>query len=388
MSFLNGLRRCMMGLAVVAAVGSWSTMASAKETIVQEKPDLDSSLVYGARIFVEEGTKYYASADGFGSGDYGTIGNRYTPIGTDLYVGGFSHLDENGRLQEYQSYNPNNVPIAEDWSNRSSDVAWNMVWVSFFLDPNDTRPMGWLPSSSIVVVNGIFGDGKTNAIYKDGFKLQDDTGDSIYNIVDAEDLEAEVIDAVLPDPGNMIEDRVIHGQDAGDEDEETAFITTREIAYAIEDYADNGENVALLLDASGSVVSYMSDISDYGSYIDKVNKADIIVAFGWDFMVIKAEDYLDAPVKRGGTDIYSPLNNLDVSSYDRIIIVTDTYHNTKTHLLSCDEFDGKIVIVSPVDLSETSKEVIQKIEEAFGSVVYLCLLDNELDRIKALEALQ
>ena len=191
----------------------------------------------------------------------------------------------------------------------------------------------------------------------------------------------------------MIEDRVIRGQDMPDDTdtEDTSFITTREIAYAIEDYADSGEKIALFLDGSDSVSNYMSAIADYSEYVDKVNKAEVIIVFGKDYLVIRAEEYLGADINRNKTNIYTPLSSLsDIASFDRIIIVTDSYHNVsnKMNVENCEEFKGKIVIVSPIELQNVDKKVIQNVEKAFGTKVYLCLLNNEMDRIKALELLE
>lgn len=190
----------------------------------------------------------------------------------------------------------------------------------------------------------------------------------------------------------MIENRVIHNQDEkGSEDtceDDDSFISTREIAYAIEDYAENGDRVALFLDASGSVSKHMSDIADYGGYVDKVNKADAIVAFARKHALIAAEDYLETDVDGGATDIYTSMNDLlGIAGYDRIIIVTDTEHNVDSILDEQLGFSGKIVIVCTGELRYARRYVIEDIEKAFGTKVYLCRLDNELDRIKTFELL-
>lgn len=358
--------------------------------------DLDTSMLYGTRVVVMEGAKYYASADEFGSGPYGTIGNQYTPLGTDIYVGGFARLNERGILEEYRGYNPRNVPVSNYWQDDANDMPWDQIWVEIFLDPDGDFPIGWVPVRSIVVLNGILGDGRTNAVFQNGVKVvpKEDLEPS-FEVADFDDLQPEVIDDVLPDPGNMIEDRVIHDQDAKDADLEDSgedddpFISTREIAYAIEDYAEDGEKVALFLDASGSVSKYMSDIADYGGYVDKVNRADAIVAFACRYKLIAAEDYLEVDVDSSATDIYLPINSLaDIASYDRIIIVTDTEHNVDYSVLNKRfGFRGKIVVVCTYELRYIQQSTIQEIEEAFNTKVYLCRLDNELDRIRAIEEL-
>lgn len=76
----------------------------------------------------------------------------------------------------------------------------------------------------------------------------------------------------------------------------------------------------------------------------------------------------------------------DISSYDRIIIVTDTWHNTLEILEPKEGFAGKLVVVCP-EPRAADYDVIADIEEAFGTKVYLCQLDNEIDRMKALERL-
>ena len=382
---------CSGGMTVMAKENSLS-LTEVEQDEVPESPvwveplsdeDLDLML-YGARVVIPEGVKYYASADKQGSGAYGVIGNRYTPLGTDLYVGGFAQLDADGRLESYRGYNPKDVPVASHWSANTSKIAWDRIWVGIFLNPDDEGPIGWAPARSIVVLNGILGDGGSNALYKDGVKSRIE-----------DDLETKIIDDVLPDPGNVIEDRVIREQD--DLDDQTsfdgsAFISTRDIAYAIEDYADNGDKVALLLDGSGSVSQYMTDIADYGGYVDKVNKADVILAFAGTFERIAVEEYLDVDIDRGSTDVYSPINDLtDASSYDRIIIVTDTWHNVDPaiKLEKQDKFSGKIIVVCPDDeFNFIREDTIEEIESAFGTMVYLCRLNNELDRLRALETLK
>lgn len=147
--------------------------------------------------------------------------------------------------------------------------------------------------------------------------------------------------------------------------------------------------MALLLDASGSVLESMADIADYGEFVDKVNKAEIIVAFARQYKVIAAEEYTEVDVDGGSTDIYAAVNSLaEISDYDRIIIVTDTYHNVDgTSVKSQSGFTGKIVIVCTRGLDEIWRPTVQDIEGAFSTTVYLCRLNNELDRIRALEIL-
>ena len=78
----------------------------------------------------------------------------------------------------------------------------------------------------------------------------------------------------------------------------------------------------------------------------------------------------------------------EISDYDRIIIVTDTYHNVDgTSVKSQSGFTGKIVIVCTRGLDEIWRPTVQDIEGAFSTTVYLCRLNNELDRIRALEIL-
>lgn len=351
--------------------------------------DLSTNLFYGTRVVIPEGTKYYASADSAGSGNYGTIGNRYTPMGSDLYIGGFAQLDASDRLTEYRAYNPSYVPVADHWiddASRSTD--WDYTWVVIFRNPDGNRPLGWVPARAIATVNGILGDGKTNAAFKNGVIITD-----ITHIDDDEELAPDLVDSTLPDPGNMIEDRVIRNQDhpnTNDQTNDDPFISTREIAYAIEDYVENGNKVALLMDISASVSEYLTDISSYGAYIDKVNKADEIIAFGRDYKIISAEEYLTADINRGGTDIYTPLGNLtNVSSYDRIIIITDTYHNIfNASIPEISNFTGKIVIVCTGPLRSADVTVIENIETAFNTTTYLCRLSNELDRIQTIDALR
>lgn len=172
--------------------------------------DLDASMLYGTRVVVAAGTRYYASADESGSGPYGTIGNQYTPFGVDVYVGGFARLNESGNLEEYQGYNPKNVPVANFWQGDTNDLPWDYIWAEIFLNPDDDSPIGWVPVRSIVVLNGTLGDGKTNAIFQNGIKVvpKGDLKPS-FEVTDSDDLQPEVIDDVLPDPGNMIENRVI-----------------------------------------------------------------------------------------------------------------------------------------------------------------------------------
>ena len=373
-------RRIWCLMVVLIGVGLWSAVAVAAEPVSRIRDEDLSSLRYGARIVINEGTTYYASADMNGSGNTGKIGNQYTPMGTDLYVGGFALLNEAGRLQDYDCYNPKDVPVADDLVTDDS-FDWGRVWIGFFLSPEDKVPTGWVPARSIVVLNGLLGDGGSNERFKNG--IMDVEMD------DSEDLDPEIIDNLLPDPGNVIEDKVIgdRGEQEDDDSDDLGMvpISTREIAYAIEDYADSGEKVALLLDASGSVIEHMSDIADYGVYVDKVNKADVVITFGSTFAAIAVEDYMYTDVG-GTTDIYTPLNSLlDIESYDRIILVTDTQHNEDTMLQERDEFAGKMVIVLVGDMVDIYTR--DDIEQAFNTTIYWCRLDNELERMRAMEAL-
>ncbi len=398
--------------------------------------ELDLSLLYGARIVVPEGTRYYASSDLGGSGAFGTIGNRYTPMGANLYIGGFSRLSDSQRLEKgWRAYNPQYVPVAEHWSVDGGDILWDNIWVSFYTDPASKTLTGWLPARAIAVINGILGDGKTNAAYRNGVEIVEkdpfvdvappgaQTAGPVEhpeqvleridpNLIDEAlqspgQIDPGVVDNLLRDPGNAIEDRVIRDQDTssgdatGVEDDGYAvpyyrdvsdkpFISTREIAYAIEDYTEDGDKVAFLMDASGSVMEYMEDIAVYGTYVDKANKADIIIAFADGYKVIRAEEYLDAELDRGGTDIYSAVNALeDAASYDRIIIVTDTQHNiSESALNTVAEFTGKIVVVCPGDWTLILESTVQDIEAAFDTTVYLCRLDDQLEQMRVLELLK
>ena len=90
------------------------------------------------------------------------------------------------------------------------------------------------------------------------------------------------------------------------------------------------------------------------------------------------------------TNIYAAINSLeDASSYDRIIVVTDTEHNVWRAIMEVQSgFAGKIVVVCTDGLNNIQRSTIHDIEKAFDTMVYLCRLDNELDRIQTLEALQ
>lgn len=373
------------------------TVSAEEATPIQVAPlsdlELEQGLSYGARVVIPAGTKYYASADFGGSGPSGTIGNKHTPMGTDLYIGGFATMRSGDRLNEFEAYNPQLVPVSTSFQPSNNEIAWDGTWVAIYLDPNDDEPIGWLPARSIAIINGIIGDGGSNAKFAGGVEIGSEPTNIPKSIQDpTKKVEAAKIDATLPDPGNAIEDRVIRGQGQGPDklnDDGDPFITSREIAYAIEDYSDNGEKVALLLDSSGSVATEMADISDYGGYIEKVNKAEVVVTFAQFYKAIKAEDYLSTDVG-AFTDIYTPLNQLeDVSSYDRIIIVTDTYHNAGSNSITDhSDFSGEIVIVyCAVDSFGIRQQTVRDIEYAFGKTVHICQLNNELDRIRALEML-
>lgn len=385
------LKRMLCFVGVLTLVWFWNAdVAMAEQSPVEVAPLTDvelETIVYGTRVVVKEGTEYYASAYGFGSGPHGTIGNRYTKLGTNIYVGGFALLNEDGELVAYKGYNPKDVPVSTTWQTDVTDASWDLVWAEIFLDPNHDSPIAWIPARSIVVINGIVGDGGSNECFSGGVRVVPKDDD--FDISEIDELQPEIIDTVLPDPGNMIEDRVIANQDMPDDtSDEDAFISTREIAYAIEDYAESGGRVALLLDASGSVADYMSEIADYGKYVDKVNRAETIIVFAKWFEVIAVEDYFDTNVG-GTTDIYAPLNSLDVTNYDRIIIATDTWHNEFTYLKQQSDFIGKIVVVCPDEEYDfISTSVIEDMEKAYGTTVYLCRLDNELDRARALEVLE
>lgn len=100
------LKRVLCFVGVLTLVWFWNAdVAMAEQPPVEVAPLTDAELetiVYGTRIVVKEGTEYYASAYGFGSGPHGTIGNRYTKLGVNIYVGGFALLDEDGELVAYK----------------------------------------------------------------------------------------------------------------------------------------------------------------------------------------------------------------------------------------------------------------------------------------------
>lgn len=382
------MKAVLLGMLMFVLVSSTKTAMAAQSPVEIERityGDL-ATLRYGTRIIVREGTKYYASADKFDHGPHGTIGNRYTPLGANIYVGGFALLNKNGELMDFRGYNPAEVPISKRWKGKIDSAAWDNIWVAIFLDPKDDSAIGWLPARSIIAINGILGDGKSNKKFRNGIKIIENTK--------GEDLLPEEIDTALPDPGNAVEDRIIKKHDNGDNNPDEDFLSTREIAYAIEDYEETGKKTALLLDASGSVSDYMSDIADYGNYVEKVNKARAVIAFARKYSLIKAENYLSAYVDNSETDIYSPLNclseisHLEISGYDRIIIVTDTEQNVSTTLNAQLAFKGKIIIVCTGELDDIQRDTVTEIEEAFGTTVYLCRLDNELDRARASELLK
>lgn len=99
--------------------------------------------------------------------------------------------------------------------------------------------------------------------------------------------------------------------------------------------------------------------------------------------------YTPLDVDSSATDIYLPMNSLaDIASYDRIIIVTDTEHNVDYSSLNKRfGFGGKIVVVCTYELRYIRQSTIREIEDAFNTKLYLCRLDNELDRIRAIEKL-
>lgn len=108
------------------------------------------AMVYGMRVVIADGTEYYASADEGGSGSKGVIGNRWTPLGMDLYTGGFARLDEDNRVSSHRGCDPQDVLIA---SGRLVDIGDDLdrVWTGIFLDPNHESLIGWVPIRSVMV---------------------------------------------------------------------------------------------------------------------------------------------------------------------------------------------------------------------------------------------
>lgn len=386
-----------------------------------------NGLIYGQRIYLAPGTKYWSSPDHGGIQPYGTIGNRYTPIGCDIYISGFSLSDQTERLGKFRAYRPSQVPVGEEHLDGIADKLWDYAWVSFYVDDQTENIIGWVPASAIQVINGVQGDSGSNARFANGITII--TPDDVARVPELEsssdssdlgskptpeeytlerpeilddryDPQAEDLDIILGDPGNMLEDRVIadrdrlepksEGEDSDNLSDSVSdpWISTREIAYAIEDYAENGERVALLLDASSSVESYMTEIAEYARYAEQVNKADTILVFAETFQKISVEEYSTTDVGET-TNIFEPLNSLSAADYDRIIIVTDSYHNTESaRLVAQSDFTGKIIVVSPLSLRRIFKSTIKTIDEAWQTETYLCLLDNELDRLRFREAVQ
>lgn len=101
-----------------------------------------SDLMYGQQVRVNDGARYYESADLSGSGKHGVAGNRYTEISR---ISGFAAVDiTTGRLLESEAYTRDAVPTGRKAPEFVSNYPTEFIWVAICTDGYAVGDVGWV----------------------------------------------------------------------------------------------------------------------------------------------------------------------------------------------------------------------------------------------------
>jgi len=112
-----------------------------------------TDLMYGQQVYINEGARYYETADFSGSGRYGTIGNQYTQI---TRISGFARVNpETGRLLASEAYTRDEVPVGRLAPDFVQDCPLTELWVALCTEGFTTGDVGWV---SIYEVNWLDGE--------------------------------------------------------------------------------------------------------------------------------------------------------------------------------------------------------------------------------------
>lgn len=101
-----------------------------------------SDLMYGQQVRVNDGARYYESADLSGSGKHGVAGNRYTEISR---ISGFAAVDfTTGRLLESEAYTRDDAPVGRRAPEFVSNYPAEFIWVAICTDGYEVGDVGWV----------------------------------------------------------------------------------------------------------------------------------------------------------------------------------------------------------------------------------------------------
>ena len=262
---------------------------------------------FGQEVRVAAGTTYYASADLAGSGPHAVFNsdNPYT-FGQRFFIGGFALIAGDDQLQEYECYPESQIDERQPAPQFCTQVTLDQnVWLHLYTDPKDNdSSLGWIPASA------------------------------------AEPVTHE-IGATCPDS-----------------------VAVPDIAESVEELSQDGNVVALFLDASGSVSDYSAEIASYASQIDQAKE---VIIFAESAKAINSADYDDEISNVGaGTDIYAALNSLSEIAFDEVIVVTDTYHNELHSILNPRDNVKHLTVISLVEPSFVQEDVLGVIRQQWG----------------------
>lgn len=129
------------GLETLAATRKSPTIPIVEEDSPVANVQL-SDLMYGQQVRVNDGARYYESADFSGSGKHGAVGNRYTEI---TRIAGFATVDAGtGRLVEAEAYTRDAVPVGQMAPVFVSTCRPETLWVALCTDGYNTGDVGWV----------------------------------------------------------------------------------------------------------------------------------------------------------------------------------------------------------------------------------------------------
>lgn len=101
-----------------------------------------TDLMYGQQVRINDGARYFESADLSGSGKQGTVGNRYTEI---LRISGFAAVDPNtGRLVESEAYTRDAVPVGQKAPTFIAICPIETIWIALCTDGFEVGDIGWV----------------------------------------------------------------------------------------------------------------------------------------------------------------------------------------------------------------------------------------------------
>lgn len=221
----------------------------------------------GERVNLVSSATYYESADLCGSGRSGKAPNRYTEsVGT--YYGGYAVLDCEQHIKSASVYSRAAIAqlSSEDRVQHIDPEPSDAVWYFVYVDGFTTGSLGWFPAEAIT-----FSPSATS--------------------------------------------------------EDPDVLTPEQVASEIEEQTSRGDKVALLLDASGSVLEHSEAIADYGEQLKGVSD---IWMFASNALKITPAEYREKlfQLDPDGTSLVAAMNNLPDTPYDNVIIVTDTMDTT------------------------------------------------------------